>query len=170
MMVLYSVIHHAKYKHWDQHVIKWRKQYSTTRKVQKFNRKIIETEATYILPTNKGGVKLVLLAKTSHLSEMMRQCKFFTYVSKMQTLTKNWVTSVVIKEYIYLLKKKNIFILHDADVILYILIPVLKKEVDGFNHHLDLRYKAIGKKIPTLCLHVDLSNRFNYICNVAKKK
>jgi len=36
-----------------------------------------------------GGVKLVLWVQTSHLSQMMRPCMFFTYVSKITTLTYN---------------------------------------------------------------------------------
>ena len=37
----------------------------------------------------RGGVKLVLCAQTSTLSEMMRSCKCLTHVSKMSTLAYN---------------------------------------------------------------------------------
>ena len=39
---------------------------------------------------NSGGVKLVLWTQKSRGSEMMRSCKWFPYVSKIQTLTYNW--------------------------------------------------------------------------------
>jgi hypothetical protein len=50
-----------------------------------------------------GGIKLILRAQTSPLSEMIRSCKCFTRVSKMSTLTySNRMSSVIIKNVIFL--------------------------------------------------------------------
>jgi hypothetical protein len=41
------------------------------------------------------GLKLVLLAQTSPLIEILRSCKYFSHVSNMQTLTYNRVTQML---------------------------------------------------------------------------
>jgi hypothetical protein len=46
--------------------------------------------------------KLALWTKTSTLNEVMRSCKWFPHVSKMSTLTYNWVNSVVMESAIIL--------------------------------------------------------------------
>ena len=86
----------------------------------------------------RGEAKLVLWAQTSPLTEMMRSCKCFPFVSKMSTLSQNRENSVVIKTTIILNIIHNIFNLHDTNVVICIILFLLNR-ADGPNHYLNVR-------------------------------
>ena len=81
----------------------------------------IHDHARYWLATDTlikcGGVKLVLWAQAAPLSGMIWPCKCFLYMTKLSTLTYNWVISIIIKNAIILNIIYNIFNLHDAEVV-----------------------------------------------------
>ena len=79
-----------------------------------------------------GGVKLVLLAQASLLSEMVWSYKCFPHVNKMSTLTYNRANSLTLKSVIILNIIHNIFNLRDTEVVLCILLVLLKRASD---HH-----------------------------------
>jgi hypothetical protein len=86
----------------------------------------------------RGEAKLALWAQTSPLTEMMRSCKCFPFVSKMSTLSQNRENSVVIKTTIILNIIHNIFNLHDTNVVICIILFLLNR-ADGPNHYLNVR-------------------------------
>ena len=84
------------------------KQYHT---VDTPNTQIHDRSRSWLGPATSmkcGGVKLVLLAPTSPLSEMMQACKCLPRVIKMPTLTFNCANSVTIKHAIILHWSKQI--------------------------------------------------------------
>ena len=93
------------------------------------------------LAIKTGGVKLILWAETSPLSEMVWSCKYFPHASKMPTLThNNRLNSFIIKNAIILntIYTCDIFNLHDTEVVIYIILVLLKR-ANGFNHHINIR-------------------------------
>ena len=47
---------------------------------------------------NSVRVKLLLLAQSARLSEIMRSCKYFQLVNKVPTLTYTWRTAILLKK------------------------------------------------------------------------
>jgi hypothetical protein len=76
-----------------------------------------------------GGIILVIWARTFRLSEMMRSCKCFPHMCRMQTVTYNRANIIIKKNTIILNDIRDIFNLRDMCKILLIL-----KRSDGLNH------------------------------------
>ena len=75
----------------------------------------------------------------------MRSCKWFPRVTKFPTRTYSWIIRIVVSNAFYKILVLNfmysIYILCDIEVVIYVIIMlILWKRVDGFDHHLNIRY------------------------------
>ena len=97
-----------------------------------------------------GGIILVIWARTFRLSEMMRSCKCFPHMCRMQTVTYNRANIIIKKNTITLNDIRDIFNLRDNRSCHVCKILLILKRSDGLNH-IDVYH--IWSKLITLPAH-----------------